>query len=254
MSLLSKKKKDRPQSSEDVLAEQLSFLPEQYLEKKKRRRTDLLCLSLFGVVLAGVGGAGFLKHGALTAAESEAARVSQEHVEAARLIEQVRQLRQRQDEMARQAELSASLLEKVPRSYLLAALTNGLPDPDRMALSDVELNAKQSTRPVAPSGGTALSKRKGGDTEAAVAPEPLRYDVTLRLSGVATDHGQVSDYMTKLKALDLFSGISDVETKRPPIGEDGTQIVEFAFELAVAPDAAADGPEAVAALAALETD
>ena len=44
------------------------------------------------------------------------------------MIEEVKDLQQKQEIMARQAELASSLLEKVPRSNLLAEITNSLPN------------------------------------------------------------------------------------------------------------------------------
>ena len=47
--------------------------------------------------------------------------------QAARPIEQFQKLQEKQRTMAMQAELTSSLIEKVPRSFLLAELTNSLP-------------------------------------------------------------------------------------------------------------------------------
>ena len=249
-SILKKKSPNAQAATKDLLAEQLSFLPEQYLERKRRRRTDLICLSLFAAVVAGTAGAGYVKYASLGRAERLAETARNEHVEAARLISQVQELRERQATMAHQAELSASLLETVPRSYLLAELTNHLPDPDHMALTDLELKAARATAAAAPPAKTAFEQRQADDAPA--APQPLRFDVSLKLSGLATDHAQVSAYLARLKDSPLIGGVRDVETKRPAAREGQPPVIEFAFELTLRADA--DARRALAAAAPLNEE
>ena len=56
---------------------------------------------------------------------------------------QVQQMQEKQRTMAHQAELTASLLEKVPRSFILAEITNGMPG--GVSLLDFQLEARVIT-------------------------------------------------------------------------------------------------------------
>src|SRR5687768_10921808 len=103
---------------------QLSFLPDDYLERKAQRRSNALCAGLFLVVMLGMGSAFALTERSLRGIEGEYETVEKEFTDAAGRIKQVEQMQEKQRRMAHQADLTASLLEKVPRSYLVAEVTN----------------------------------------------------------------------------------------------------------------------------------
>src|SRR5438477_4758139 len=106
---------------------QLSFLPDDYLELKAQRRTNAICAGLFAVVVLVVGVTFRYTERSIAGVELEYADISRRYAEAAAPIEQFRRMQDQQRKMETQAALSASLLEKVPRSYLLAEITNSLP-------------------------------------------------------------------------------------------------------------------------------
>ena len=99
---------------------QLSFLPDDYLARKAIRRTNVIFAILF-LLTVGAAGAAFTyaKKGVKVAREAnDIAR--NDKAQAARPIEQFQKLQEKQRTMAMQAELTSSLIEKVPRSFLLA--------------------------------------------------------------------------------------------------------------------------------------
>src|SRR5688572_15974233 len=106
---------------------ELSFLPDDYLERKARRRTNAICAVLFCVVISAIGGAFTVTERSMREIEDQYSAVQQSYTDAAKRIEQVQQMQEKQRTMAQQAELTAGLLEKVPRSFVLAELTNGMP-------------------------------------------------------------------------------------------------------------------------------
>src|SRR5206468_6427185 len=120
---------------------ELSFLPDDYLERKRQRRTNVICAILFAVVMTTIGTTFSFSERSLRSVEKQHAAVEAEYTEAARRIEQVQQLLSKQRTMARQAEITALLLEKVPRSNLLAEITNGLPS--GVSLTDFVLETKK---------------------------------------------------------------------------------------------------------------
>src|SRR5687768_5458825 len=99
---------------------QLSFLQDDYLERKAQRRTNVVCAGLFLVVTVAIGFGFTFVDRTLKEARSKNESLSKEYADAARPIAQFQQLQDKQRTMAHQAELTASLLEKIPRSYLLA--------------------------------------------------------------------------------------------------------------------------------------
>src|SRR5207248_9374837 len=103
------------------------------------------------------------------------------------------QMQEKQRTMAHQAELTASLLEKVPRSFVLAELTNGMPP--GVSLLDFQLDAHvASGAPAGPKSAFELRKAQIDAANAATntstinalaAAQPRIYDVNMRATGVA---------------------------------------------------------------------
>ena len=171
----------------------LDFLPGDYALRRRRRRTDATMLGLSVVVLGTIGATWHLAERRLREAEAEFALVDAEYDAAARRIEQVRRMRAERKAVADRMELTASLLEKLPRSNLLAEVTNALPH--GVALTEFALEAERHKPPVPtvdPAEGTA-------------PPAPLAYDTAVTLTGVAGSEGQVSDYVSALAQSDYFA-------------------------------------------------
>ncbi len=178
----------------------MDFLPEGYAERRAKRRADVILLSLFGVVVGAIGVTWHLSEQSLAAAEAGFAEVDAEYTHAARRIEQFRQMQTRQKSVADRWELSASLVERMPRSNLLAEVTNTLPH--GVTLSNLSLDAKRLAPPAPP-------KPAPGTKTKVVAqpPAPLAYDTTLGLEGTALSEGQVSDYINALKSGSYFTSV-----------------------------------------------
>ena len=106
---------------------QVSFLPDDYLARKAQQRTNIICALLFLVVMVTIGFAFTITEKSTREVDRQHTDIDKQYAEAAKRIEQVKQLNEKQRRMAQQAELTASLLEKVPRSFLLAEITNSMP-------------------------------------------------------------------------------------------------------------------------------
>src|SRR5688572_17296885 len=145
---------------------ELSFLPDDYLERKSRRRANALCASLSVVVMTAIAGAFAVTERSMREVEGRAAKVDQTFTEAARSIEQVNQMKAKQRKIVHQAELAASLVERVPRSNLLAEFTNALPP--GTSLLDLSLESRVKVN-APPSANDARLRRKAAAAAAAQA-------------------------------------------------------------------------------------
>ncbi|MDH3583566.1 MAG: hypothetical protein OER86_05060, partial [Phycisphaerae bacterium] len=119
----------------------MSFLPEDYVEKQIEQRTNLICISLFAVVLIGIIGAYVVTTRHRAEVRQERTKVNNAYADAARRLEQLEELQQSKQQMMRKAQLTATLLEPVPRSFLLADLINRMPS----TLSVLEFGLKTKT-------------------------------------------------------------------------------------------------------------
>jgi Tfp pilus assembly protein PilN len=105
----------------------INLLPEDYVKRRSQRRANKLCLVLFAAVMVGVGGAAAVSERSTRNTLAVAKRVDAAYADAAKMIEQLRELETRKQAMLHKAELTASLLERVPRSTLLAIVASALP-------------------------------------------------------------------------------------------------------------------------------
>lgn len=186
---------------------ELSFLPDDYLARKASRRANALCAGLSVVVMGAIASAFWFTERSMREVETRAATVDKQFTDAARSIDQVNKMKQQQRKIVRQAELAASLVEKVPRSNLLAEFTNALPA--GTSLLDFALESRTKV--------TASSAPVGKKTpQAAVAaagasgppqPEPVKYDVYLKLTGIADSDVQVAGFMSKLNESRLVTDV-----------------------------------------------
>lgn len=221
---------------------ELSFLPDDYLERKARRRTNVICSILFCVVVAAIGGAFTVTERSMRDLERQTADVQAQYTDAARRIEQVQKMQEKQRTMAHQAELTASLLEKVPRTFILAEITNGIPD--GISLLDFVLNSSLSTTP-APVAKTAFELRKseidGASNVTALAAKPRVYDVAMKLTGVANNDGQVSQLISKLNQSTMFQDVNLIFTDEFQQADDKERkLRKFQIEMKLNPGAQVD--------------
>jgi len=216
---------------------QLSFLPDDYLERKTQRRTNVICAVLFAIVLSAISAAFMLTERSLRVVEKRHAEVEKQYTEAAKRIEQARQVQEKQRTMMHQAELTSSLLEKVQRSRLLAGFTNQLPS--GVSLLDLTMESRKVAAPLPPAARTMYEERKQqieAEKRAALAgTEPKKYDVIIRLTGVAPSDVQVAKYIAALNQVDLLTDVNLVIVEQAKLGDEPVR--KFQLEMRVNPNA-----------------
>lgn len=214
---------------------QLSFLPDDYLERKARRRTNVICAALFLIVMAAIGSAFIYGERAIRELEKQNAQVDTDYNEAARRIQQVQQMQAKQRTMAYQAELTESLLEKVPRSYLMADITNSMPG--GVSLLDFVLESRKIVSVAAAQPRTAMEAKRAEQEAKNKAPagDPQRYDVYMKITGVASSDMQVSQFITKLLKSKLLTDVNLLVSEEHLMA--GEKLRKFQIEMKLDPSA-----------------
>ena len=226
---------------------ELSFLPDDYLERKAQRRTNAICATLFLIVMVAIGSAFKFTERSMRVVEQEHADFEQHYTEAAKRIQQVQQMQDKQRTMAVQAELTASLLEKVPRSFLLAEITNSMPS--GVSLLDMTLESKRRQAPKDAAKNTFEAKRSTSTANAApsgsklgapgaskIASEAKVYDVSLKITGVAYTDVQVAQFISRLNASKLLKDVNLVISEEYKKADE-QQLRQFTIEMMVDPEA-----------------
>lgn len=213
------------------MAEQHSFLPEDYLEKRAQRRTNFFSLTLFVIVMAGVVGAFYVTDQQRNDVKAMQQQVNGQFEEAARRLDQFEKLQQQRQQMVRKAQVTGTLIERVPRSVLLAELINAMPL--NLSLLDLDVNTKVISR--APVVTTALEKARSKKNKKSApvyqAPE-TRVDIVL--TGVAPTDVQVAQFMTALGNNELFSDQNLGYSEETTI--NGQSMRKFRVNIQLAPD------------------
>ena len=218
----------------------MSFLPEDYIERRIESRTNIVCLGLFGLVLIGVVGAYVVTYRQQVSLRRQRQEVNTEYTDAARRIEQLDQLHQRKQRMLQKARVTATLLEPVPRSFLLAELINRMPH--TLSLLELKMTSKKITQPVirAKRHQSALTNATGktdGPDQDLDGPAPgPRYKITIAMKGVAPTDVQVSEYMAALHGCDLLEDVNLVISEEKLI-QDTTTMRQFHIEVSLRPSA-----------------
>jgi Tfp pilus assembly protein PilN len=244
-----------------------SFLPQDYVARKAEMRANLICLSLFGVVMFCVIAAFFVTNRQWMQVRKNQQSITTQYTQEAIKIEQLKQLEKQKSEMMEKAEVTTALIERVPRSVLLAELIQRMPDD--ITLLELNLISKRIKDPVPPpaasgsktgpqiktisatsSQGTGNLGGKNTTGAAQVKPEasqekvaPPRFEYTLKMIGVARVNNNIADYIQELKGCQLLENPDLKYIKE--VTMEKLELRKFEIEARIRIDADARGIEPV---------
>ncbi len=197
----------------------INFLPSDYVERRSRRHANTLCVLIGGgslLLIAAMVGLTLLR-----AAAATQKRLYTEHKyqQASQEIERLRQLEDRKAGLLRKVELSSDLLERVPRSHLLARLANTLPEHTAIQTLAVALKDVKVRMPAPPAAPGAAGS---GPKSVREARQRMRTVQQLQfiLSGFAETDVQVAEYIGRLNADPLFDEVNLEFSEQFPYSED----------------------------------
>jgi Tfp pilus assembly protein PilN len=224
-----------------------SFLPDDYVRDARERRSSVVALVLFAVVMGTVFAA-FL----VTNRQWNDVRIAQSNVndateKAAKEIEEMKALEAMRAQMVEKAELARGLLEPVPRSVLLATLVNTMPGD--LSLLELDLRSEEIKPPRQETPARADPRvRRAVKQEPATPPkpEPVRRRVLLTATGVAPDDLDVSRWMGALSRVGYLEGIRLEVSEEKEIR--GQRMRQFKISMRIEPGADVRGWEGLQAL------
>ncbi len=183
-----------------------SFLPEDYLDRKIARRTNLICVGLFTVMIAAIGAAFYVQSRQDAGTRSELVLVNATFTKKAEQLRQIQELQDRQQQMIEKAKVVRQLVERVPRSIILAEMINNMPP----ALSLLEFNLETKATP-APRNLVAIDRDKAKQKKDKDAKEGkieiVPRQVFIQIEGVSQNENQVSEFMGNLTHHPLFNNV-----------------------------------------------
>jgi len=182
----------------------LNFLPDDYAKRRERRRANLVCLlvGVGGLLVIGLGvGVTVLRGVGIAAAR---AAVEHEYEQASLRIKDLERLEEQKSNLLRKAELSATLLERVPRSHVLARLANYLPERTSLTSLSMEEETVLVKAPVKPDTTEDKGKKKGKKKQ---PPRVKETRIRFQLDGLAETDVHVAEYISRLSGDALFEEV-----------------------------------------------
>ncbi|MEM8757404.1 MAG: PilN domain-containing protein [Planctomycetota bacterium] len=225
-----------------------SFLPEDYVRSKGERRANLLSLSLFGVMMFAVVAAFFATNKRWMTVRSEKQSINAAYVREAGKIDELKALEQQRDDLIKKAEVTAALVERVPRSLIFAQIVSRMPRDVKLLELELESELiKQSTtarktgksagvRTLSGSGG---SSKPGAGKDESDAPLVPQYRQSLSMVGVGLSNDDIADYIEALRDCAILDNIELQYIKRQKI--EGVELRKFELLAKVRGDVDARG-------------
>ena len=199
----------------------INFVPDDYIQSNESRRANLMCLILFSVVMAALGGSFMTIKIRQRTCGAEESLVNAKMSRMEESIKMFEDLQVKRKEMMRTALMTAELLEPVPRSVLLASMTNTLPP--GVSLLHLDLLQKEEKPRAAPERGpkTRYQAAQSSGTpapEAKTSPEKM-LTTRLEIEGLAPSDLQVAAYIEHLGESLLVDNVALVESKEKKLGD-----------------------------------
>jgi Tfp pilus assembly protein PilN len=204
----------------------INFVPDDYVQNNESRRTNLMYLILFAVLMIALCGSFMTIKIRQRACGIKEKLVNTKMVQIQEAIKKFEELQTKRGAMMRTALTTSELLEPVPRSVLLASLTNNLPQ--GVSLLRLGLVQKESRQP-APTMSTSKYKAKQAQkaaAEAAKVSQEKLLETHIDIEGIAPSDLQVAAYIERLSNSSLLENVALVESKEHKV-EDSTTSRQF---------------------------
>lgn len=214
------------------MSSKASFLPEDYLDRRLAKRSHMVFITLFAIVLlTAVGGFVVLlsqQRAAREAYDQVARRIQVE----SKQLETIKKLESQREAMLRKASVTATLKDPIQKSNILAELINHMPL--TLSLTDMKISTEViETQVVVRTALAQAKQRKQAEKEAETPPPPPERVVGLRVVGLAPSDLDVSTFMVSLQAHPLFREVELLQTRLQRV--DDLVMREFQMQLTLDP-------------------
>lgn len=189
----------------------INFVPDDYVQSNESRRTNLISLVLLMVVMMALGGSFMIIKVRQRSCNVRERLVNTKLDRIQEQIKKFEELQTKRKAMMKTALTTTELLEPVPRSVLLASLTNNLPQGVSLLRLNLLQKEPDSTSQVAISKYQAAQAKKAAD-QSKVPPEKL-LETHIDIGGVAPSDLQVAAYIERLSNSSLLDTVALVESK-----------------------------------------
>jgi len=210
-----------------------SFLPQDYIARKSDAKANIFLLSFFAIVMGAVVLAFFVTYEQKVELRQHLVSVSAKYNAEAKKIEQLKQLETQRAQIMEKAQVTAALVERVPRWAVNQEIALRMAPTMRLHEFKIKSTRTDPTPPPAkdapPPVKSLTSKITGAKKEEPKAPvimaPTFRYNVTI--IGGAKENNDIADFIRSLRESPIFD---DVELAYIREGK-GDEILPRKFEI-----------------------
>jgi len=227
----------------------INFVPNDYIQQRQSSRANLMYLTLLAALLGGIGVTFSVIKMRQNVVGRELAAINAKMMEAKEQIAQLEELKTKGKTMMKSMVMTAELLEPVPRSVVLACLTNNMPS--GVSLLEMQLVEKENKVLAAPAAkpaaaaAAAPAAKPGAKTtqyqsaaaknQKAAAPETKTVLVSnLEIEGIAPSDIEVASFIASLSGSILLDSVELVQSKEQDI--DGVKFRQFRLRTSLKPN------------------
>jgi Tfp pilus assembly protein PilN len=185
-----------------------SFLPEDYIARKTETRVNILILGLFALVLGGVVAAFVVTNQRWQVLKERQKTVNEQCVLEGQKLDQLKSLQLQRAQMLEKAEITAALVERVPRWAVLGEVSLRMPMEMRLDQLTIKSTRTDAVRPPPTTGpGAAPMVKNLTDKITGNIAVPERPKVTaptfsyvMTIDGSTNKNDEVADFLSSLKS------------------------------------------------------
>lgn len=204
----------------------IDFVPNDYIQQRESNRTNFLYLILFAVLMGAIAVTFSILKMRQRVVRGELTALARQMAQAHEQIAQLEELKSKSKMMMKTMVMTAELLEPVPRSVILASLTNSLPA--GVSLLEVNLEEKETQAAAATAGANRYKPAQAKTPAAAESAPRKEVETTIEIKGIAPSDIEVATYIARLGGSILLDSVSLVESKEHKIEE--TRFREFKLQ------------------------
>jgi Tfp pilus assembly protein PilN len=200
----------------------IDFVPNDYIQQRRSSRANFMYLILFVAFMGVVGVTFSIIKIRQRAVESALVAVNTRMAEAQGQITQLEELQINGKTMMRTMAMTAELLDPVPKSVILACLTNNMPG--GVSLLELKLTVKEAKPSASKSASASQYQAASAAGGTAVSKEKI-LETHIEIKGIAPSDIEVANYIAQLGDSILLTNVALVESKEHKI--DTTKFREF---------------------------
>ncbi|MDY7011426.1 MAG: PilN domain-containing protein [Planctomycetota bacterium] len=231
----------------------VNLLPEDYVAHQAQKRANLMCLLLFVTVMVGLSSAAIVSERRYRRTCEVCERVNRSYEDAGKFIKEMQALDVTRHQMLKKAGLTAALLERVPRSYLLATITKALPK--GTSLTKLELSTKYAKTSDASNKPKSKYKIAAGKNKP--APEKTlkkKVDVAVTVTGLAETNVEVGQFIAEMERCPLIKSAEFVFSQEEKVTDSVVREFEVILYLKEDADVRHQSPGTETATVRNDTD